>query len=250
MQQLAGVIAHEFGHFTQGFGMRLSYVIRSINRWFARVIYERDMWDLWLARWALTTDSWQSMLVAGFAQFAVWISRSLLKLLMYFGHGVCCFLLRQMEYDADSYGIKVAGSAASEEATKRMRVLAEASGNSYHIIQTAWKVKKMLPDNFPAFMMQQELKIPADRRTYIEDTVGLSRTGIFHSHPSDGDRIRRARQANEPGIFHLTYPARLLFANFEAASKQITHLHYADDIGLEFEESALQPVAPAPSTNA
>ena len=46
LSEFAGVIAHEFGHFTQGFGMRLSYVIRSVNGWFARVVYERDAWDV------------------------------------------------------------------------------------------------------------------------------------------------------------------------------------------------------------
>jgi Zn-dependent protease with chaperone function len=45
MQQFAGVIAHEFGHFSQGAGMRLSYLIRSISMWFTRVVYERDAWD-------------------------------------------------------------------------------------------------------------------------------------------------------------------------------------------------------------
>ena len=34
LREFAGIIAHEFGHFTQGFGMRLSYVIRQINGWF------------------------------------------------------------------------------------------------------------------------------------------------------------------------------------------------------------------------
>ena len=41
LRQFAGVLAHEFGHFSQGFGMRLTYVIRSINIWFMRVVYER-----------------------------------------------------------------------------------------------------------------------------------------------------------------------------------------------------------------
>lgn len=31
MRQFAGVLAHEFGHFAQGAGMRLTYMIRSIN---------------------------------------------------------------------------------------------------------------------------------------------------------------------------------------------------------------------------
>lgn len=48
VRQLAGVIAHEFGHFTQGTAMRLTYLVGQVNLWFARVVYQRDAWDLWL----------------------------------------------------------------------------------------------------------------------------------------------------------------------------------------------------------
>src|SRR5208282_3052405 len=48
-EEFAGVLAHEFGHFGQGVGMRLTYVVRSINLWFLRVVYQRDSWDVWLA---------------------------------------------------------------------------------------------------------------------------------------------------------------------------------------------------------
>ena len=37
-RELAGVLAHEFGHFTQGFGLRASYLIRGVNRWFQRAV--------------------------------------------------------------------------------------------------------------------------------------------------------------------------------------------------------------------
>jgi len=244
MSELAGVIAHEFGHFSQGFGMRVTYLIVQVNRWFARVVYERDAWDQWLAAWVMETNDWRSMIIAAIAHFAVWSSRLLLKLLMLFGHGVCCFLLRHMEYDADSYQIKLAGSSTFERTALRVNVLSEANTNSLRAMQAAWKVKRMLPDNFPAFLLLQESKITSARRQYIEDSTGLSRTGIFSTHPSFGDRIRRARQAAAPGVFQLDRSAMLLFSNFEAVSKQVTHLHYTDDVGLQFEESALQPVHP------
>ncbi|MEN1680158.1 MAG: hypothetical protein AAGJ46_11240 [Planctomycetota bacterium] len=48
VRQLGGVLAHEFGHFSQGAGMRLTYLVRSISHWFTRVVYERDEWDEWL----------------------------------------------------------------------------------------------------------------------------------------------------------------------------------------------------------
>jgi hypothetical protein len=56
LSEVAGVLAHELGHFSQGSGMRLSYVIRSINGWFARVVFERDEWDQWLEESAQEAD--------------------------------------------------------------------------------------------------------------------------------------------------------------------------------------------------
>src|SRR5690349_3556293 len=76
LAQFAGVIAHEFGHFTQGFGMRLSYVIRSVNGWFARVAYERDAWDVTLEEWA-QADDWRVQIIVNLARLAVWFSRLL-----------------------------------------------------------------------------------------------------------------------------------------------------------------------------
>ncbi len=248
LRQFAGVIAHEFGHFTQGFGMRLSYVVRRINAWFARVVYERDAWDVMLAEWCGEAEDWRIMLVAGCARAAVGFSRLLLMLLMYLGHGVSCFLLRQMEYDADSYEIKLAGSEPFEQTIKRLATLGEAAGKSYKEMVASWNMSRRLPDNFPAYLVRRERAIPHLQREKIQDTVGLARTGVFDSHPSDGDRIRRARQAGEPGVFDLELPATTLFANFDAVAKQVTLLHYTDDVGLDCDASTLRPVEPVART--
>ena len=69
--QLAGIIAHEFGHFTQGFAMRLNYIISRVNSWFARVIYQRDQWDLMLEEWAADAEDWKVMFVVAIARFGV-----------------------------------------------------------------------------------------------------------------------------------------------------------------------------------
>lgn len=240
LREFAGVMAHEFGHFTQGFGMRLSYVIRSVNGWFARVVYERDAWDVVLTEWAEEAEDWRIMLVVSCARFGVWGSRLLLMLLMFIGHGVSCFLLRQMEYDADSYEIKLAGSEAAEATIKRLNVLGEALGRSYKEMRSTWNTSKKLPENFPAYLAHQEAALPLQVRTKIEDTVGLARTGLFDTHPSDGDRIRRARRAGEPGVFHLEVPATVLFSHFDVVAKQVTLLHYNDDIGLGCDTSNLR----------
>ncbi len=122
LRQLAGVLAHEFGHFTQGFAMRLTYIIRSVNGWFARVVYERDSWDEQLVAW-----SNRATCVCGFAIpcAAVRVAdAAVLWALMMAGHVISCWMLRQMEFDADRHQARWAGSDAFAPAFERMEVLA------------------------------------------------------------------------------------------------------------------------------
>jgi len=242
LQQFAGVIAHEFGHFTQGFGMRLSYIIRHINGWFVRVVYERDAWDVWLEEWGMEAQDAGVLLIVNCARLGVGCSRLLLKLLMLLAHAVSCFLLRQMEYDADSYEIKVAGSSAAEAATRRMAELGEALNRSYKEVRTTWNLSRRLPEDLPAYLVAQHAKLPSAFCQRMQDRLRLARTGLFDTHPSDGDRIRRARQAGDPGVFHLDLPAAVLFSHFDIVCKQVTQLHYAEDLGLPFVAENLRPV--------
>ncbi|MBI1840866.1 MAG: M48 family metallopeptidase [Verrucomicrobia bacterium] len=240
LQQFAGVLAHEFGHFTQGFGMRLTYVIRRINGWFARVVYERDSWDMVLEEWAADSD-YRVALMVGIARLGVWLSRLVLRALMLAGPGIGCFMLRQMEYDADSYQIKVAGSACFESAMRRINILGASMEGAYKHVRTTWNMSKALPDDLAFFLVKHDAHLPAERRTELEDTLGLQTTGLWDTHPSSGDRIRKARQSGEPGIFHLVAPASVLFGNFEAISKQVTLLHYQDDLQLPLLIAKLRP---------
>jgi hypothetical protein len=78
MRQFGGVLAHEFGHFAQGVGMRLTYVIRQINFWFARVVYERDTWDMQLDKTARDAD-FRIGIVLHTARGGVWLTRRILR---------------------------------------------------------------------------------------------------------------------------------------------------------------------------
>lgn len=246
VREFAGVVAHEFGHFTQGFGMRLSYVIRTINAWFARVVYDRDAFDVALDEASEEADDWRLAILIGSARFAIWCSRQILKLLMMTGHGVSCFLLRQMEYDADSYEVKLAGSQAFESTARRMHVLSSLLKPAYDGMQVSWNQGRELPNDLPGLLLKYDKALSVARRTQLEDTIGLTTTGIFDSHPSDGDRIRRARQMNDAGIFHLDAPATILFQNFDIISQQVTQVHYADDLGMPMELAKLIPVNSPP----
>ena len=61
--------------------------------------------------------------------------------------------------------------------------------------------------------------------------------------PATGDRIRCARQAQKEGVFGYDAPASTLIENFDVISKQVTMLHYSEDLGLEPAFVNLRPSA-------
>ncbi len=237
MRQFAGVLAHEFGHFAQGAGMRLTYIIRRINMWFARVVYERDEWDQKLDRAARGSD-WRIGIVLHSARGCVWLTRRILWALMYAGNAISCFMMRQMEYDADSYEAKIAGSDTFELTAARLRVLSIATRNAYEDVQQSWTSKR-LPENLPLLIGHKASSLPDEVLQKLSTSAASEKTGWFDTHPCDPDRVRAARALNERGVFRVLDPATGLFADFADLSKTVTRHQYEKHLELEFTDQNL-----------
>jgi len=232
MRQFAGVLAHEFGHFAQGAGMRLTYVIRNINFWFARVVFERDKWDQQLEHSAKRVDFRVGIMLHA-ARGCVWLTRRILWALMHAGTAISCFMLRQMEYDADSYESKVAGSDAFESTAARLRELNVATQMAVENVRQSWAANR-LPENLPLLINHKAGSLPVEVRKQLADRADTSKTGWFDTHPCDADRVRAARALGEPGVFRLESPAAELFTDFAETSKVMTRHHYKQNWKLEF----------------
>ncbi len=231
MRQFAGVLAHEFGHFAQGTGMRLTFVVRTINAWFARVVYERDSWDEWLAGSADGGGHWGAAIVVGLARACVWVTRRVLWLLMMIGHGVSSFMLRQMEYDADRYETRVAGSDAFAETCERVRSLSVASNAAFDDLRTAWQERR-LGDDLSLLVLHRDTSMPPAVRDAIRRAGGSAKTGWFDTHPCDASRVASSRRDGSAGLFHVDEPATELFADFCLLSRNATIAFYRDELGL------------------
>ena len=151
------------------------------------------------------------------------------------------FLLRQMEFHADSFEIGLAGSLAFETTTLRLAMLSEAYDRAHRAAQARWNLGRHLPDDFPSYVIFHESKIPMRVRTAIESGPGQAETDLFRTHPSDDERIQRARQAGRPGAGFIDAPALVLFSDFEMVARQATYFHYTENLGLTLESSNLVP---------
>ena len=239
MREFAGVLAHEFGHFAQGAGLRLTYIIRTINFWFARVVYVRDSWDVQLDHTARNIDL-RLGIVLHAARGCVWLTRRILWALMRAGQAISCFMLRQMEYDADRYEAKLAGSDAFASTASQMRLLNVATQIAYEDVRQNWASNR-LPENLPLLIDHKAGTLSAEVQQKLSTAAATGHTGWFDTHPCDRDRLRAVTQLNEPGVFRLTESAEGLFSDFAALSKTVTRHQYEKHFQLEFTDQNLMP---------
>lgn len=240
LKQLAGVLAHEFGHFSQGAGMRLTYVIRSINFWFLRVAYERDQWDEWLAQTAGSIDlrlGW----VLYLAMLCVWLTRKLLWLLMTLGGFVAGFMLRQMEYDADTYEARLVGSDTFAATARQLTVLnlsyqgAMADLGYFHR-------EGRLVDSLPTLIRANIGQIPPHVLAKLEEHAQSQQTGLADTHPCDKDRIAAAAQFPPGGVFHCDLPAEALFVDYARVARDVTNDLYRAQLESGFDPASVHSV--------
>jgi Zn-dependent protease with chaperone function len=246
-RDFAGVIAHEFGHFTQDAAMRLHYIIERINGWFGRVVFERDSWDEELERVAEEAENGYALMFVTFARLGVFFSRAILWLHMIVARALSCYLSRRMEFHADQFQIRVAGSESMERTSARLNELDLLYAFALQEMRVSWNLNKRLPNNLPQFILNKEKQsIGGVVQKALKQNLGFVKTGLFHTHPSDADRVREARLAQSPGVVALERPATDLFENFPAVAGIVTHLAY-EDMGLPLQMAKVFEVTPIAS---
>jgi Zn-dependent protease with chaperone function len=240
LRQLTGVLAHELGHFAQGGGMRLSYIIRRVSHWFARVVYERDGFDITLEDTSREGGSILLLVIGWAARACVWLTRRILWVLMAVGNVISCMLLRQMEYDADRYETRIAGSEQFEKTARRLIMLGVGQQIAMNDLGTFWQEKK-LPDNFPRLVTVNAEMLDDESREKIWADRVAAKTGWFDTHPSDADRIKNALQENEAGLIQLDLPAEELFDNYDAVTSTVTREAYQNMLEIPVSAENLIP---------
>jgi hypothetical protein len=143
-----------------------------------------------------------------------------------------------MEYDADSYEAKLAGSDAFESTASRLRVLNVATQTAYADVRQSWASSR-LPENLPLLIHHKASSLPAEVHQKLSASAASEKTGWFDTHPCDANRIRAAQRLNEPGVFRLADPATRLFSDFTELSKRVTRHQYEKHFELEFTEQNL-----------
>ena len=216
--QLAGIIAHELGHFSQSLAMRLMFVITGITGWFARAVYQRDAWDRQLRESAGAGGLWGVMFL--FALLLVYLGRGILWIFLQIAICLSFYLCRQMEYHADRWEARIAGSDTFADSMYRLTLLGLSCNGL--LTQLATTGERELPHHFSEHVVAAAKAMPDDVKRTIANAITSDKTGLLDTHPSNRDRIAAAQKRYEPGLYRSQGPATSLFTNFHALSRKVT----------------------------
>lgn len=224
LKQFAGILAHEFGHFSQGAGMRLGGIINSVNRWFAFVVYQRDDWDVQLEQLSKQLDLRVGWIIYA-ARGCVWLTRKILEGLMTAGHAMSCRLSREMEFDADRHEARLSGSDTFASTCHRLPVLLGARRWAISDLSESYREGRLVDDFFGLITYRAE-QIPEDAKKELLDEQMNRKTGWFDTHPCDADRIASAEREEAVGLLKVDAPASVLFQDFAATCRTETLKFY------------------------
>lgn len=244
VREFTGVLAHEFGHFSQGYGMRASGLIRSTNYWFFKAAYSRDRWDYYLMKLSHSLPSRIGVFVYA-ARLLIWLSRCFIAFVAIISHGMSCVLLRHMEFDADRYETGLVGTKAFRSTSRKLRPLGLAQQMSLNDAQ-AFYDEGRLADEFPKLVVSNVRRLDQKLLKRIRKAEDEEKTGWFDSHPSNRDRVAASEAMDTSGVIALSpevssMPASVLFQNFRAVSKGATARLYRRILGEQFDKSTLRP---------
>lgn len=254
--QLTGVLAHEFGHFTQRLAMRLGWIISNINHWLGSLAYERDSWDERLDLLQRNESMAILIPVVLLIKGMVWLTRLILKGLVLAAHAMSCFMSRQMEYDADEWQCRVVGSAAFRETFDQIDLLSFASSVVFGNMHDRWRERR-LPDDLPGYIVgtaqsfKPEVKARLLAASRGEPVPGASpdeapeqpKRHLFDTHPTRPQRDAAALALQAPGVFRLDQPASSLFADYHSLCKQVTYNHCKLILGDDIAQATFVPTS-------
>ncbi len=231
LAQLAGVLAHELGHFNQRAGMRLSYFIRTVNGWLARLAYQRDAVDAWLLRQCKDPENGLlSMATVWTCRGLIWLTRKILVALTWIGHVISSFQMRQMEFDADRHQVRLVGFEVFAATMEEVQLLAVGHQQGLARLDECWSDGR-LPDDLPQLALSYRHKLDHELVTTVRDHLASEKTGFFSTHPATAQRLARARRETGAPVFRSQLPATALCGDFAALSRLVTRAHYCSVLG-------------------
>jgi Zn-dependent protease with chaperone function len=203
LSEFKAVLSHEFGHFAQK-SMRIGSYIHTANTIIHDLIYTRDSWDNALANWRKSDI--RIAFPAWILSPIIWCIRELLKLFYLMLNLLNSSLSREMEFNADKFAAKSAGSEAIISSLWKLDPASDQLNNIMNHLYNASKLSKYSSNIFCHYQIalnQNKFKLEEayeevqmdknGHRTYFT-TSEISKAHMYDSHPPNDEREKSVKE--------------------------------------------------------
>ena len=223
-RELASVIAHEFGHFSQPVEMFSGAAVNTVNGWMARCAWYEDPWEVRLARWREL--DWSVALIAQCALWSISGVRSVMRGLLALNTRITRRLSQEMEFNADDHAVHVIGTQAFVDSSNSIRELLAAQELAWQANMAGYSENKLM-DNWSAAVRDVRAGFTDAKRNVIRAQMDEEETEYWHTHPADRERIERAEGWAVNDIDSGAFGSECLLRNHEKLAEQLTQQTYS-----------------------
>jgi hypothetical protein len=243
VDQLGGLIAAQLAQHRRGAGCGPANLIRSINGWMWRSVYQEDRFDRWITRANLRPGFHLGRLLLPLRAFS-FLARVVLWIPMFIGNTVAAVLTRESELDADRTAARLIGGKAWTATIERVKVVAFTWEGILTELPFLYK-EQQLPDSLPHFLAERMADVSPELAATLITSVIKDEEIPFDSRPTTAEQA--AVIATEPATGVLTCPlaARGMVTDCGNLARQLSWDFYTARFGAQFLKTALRKVAGA-----
>jgi len=240
VEQLAGLVAGQMAQHRRGAGCKTANLVRGINGWLWRSMYEDGRFDAWLARVAGRPRFHLAKLLVPL-RGAKLVAQAVLFIPMFIGNTIAANLVRAAELDSDRCAARLIGREGFSALLMRLGVIdftwqgVLAELNFLHKDQ-------QLPDSLPQQLALRMLDMTPELCAALRETVVKQEEKPFDARATDEERLAATEAEPDRGVLECRFPASALLADYDGLSRQITFDHYASLFGPRLLKEAMTPV--------
>jgi len=237
VSELKGIVAHEFGHFSQK-SMKVGSFVYNVNKVIHNILYDNESYNDALNSWAKSSNYFVIVIwiATYFNQFVQFILKLVYKVVNvnYLG------LSREMEFHADAIAAHIVGSKPMITSMLRIDLSSKAHNTvmSYYDehFEQAIVTENIFPQqlfalNFIAetnkIAIQNNLPNVTEEHSERFNKSKLVIKNQWDSHPSMNDRIAAFKNLDIPQKKPDYRPANVLFKNIDATQQKISQKIFA-----------------------
>lgn len=232
VSEFKGILAHEFGHFSQK-SMKVGSFVYNVNKIIFNILYDNEGYNKAISTWSSASGYFVI-----FIYIAIWFNKgtqAILRLMYKIVNVNYLGLSREMEFHADAIGASIVGSDAMISSILRM----DLSSQSYDKVLDYYdkKIKDSITTEnlFPQHSFSMNFMA---KNSNIETVNNFPKVTLEHSerfnkskltienqwssHPSDTERVSAFLALGIPPINQNNFPANSLFKDIDKTQSQIS----------------------------